>query len=62
MAYDFDDFDLELAQQINYDGFADVECSAGCGHAARIEPDADYECPECGEGRLTSPLRAWGII
>lgn len=39
----------------------DVECDA-CGHCATVEPDADYECYECGEGRLTSPLVEEGLI
>ena len=46
---------LELFQEIMMQGFADVDCTV-CEHAARIEPDGDYLCPECKEGRLTSPL------
>ncbi len=62
MSFTLDDIDLDLARQINHDGVAHVECDE-CGYAATIEPDADYPCPEpdC-TGRLTSPLRKWGLI
>lgn len=60
--FDLTDEDLELAEQINHDGYATVECGE-CGHFATVEPDADYPCPEpdC-TGRLISPLREWGLI
>jgi len=54
--------DIELLMQIDWDGYADVDCTEGCGHSARIEPDGDYECPECKEGRLVSPLIVEGLI
>mgnify|MGYP003643477475 CR=1 FL=1 len=42
-------------------GFDDAECDA-CGYARTVEPDGDYPCPECGEGRLQSCLVRDGII
>jgi hypothetical protein len=40
-----------------------VECTnPDCGHVQEVEPDADYPCPVCKEGRLVSPLRALGLI
>ena len=33
-----------------------------CGYTQEVEPDADYPCMECGEGRLISPLRKLGLI
>jgi hypothetical protein len=54
------DYSIEELEQIMSDGAADVECPA-CGEGGRVEPDGDYPC-ECGEGRLTSPLIAMGLI
>jgi rubrerythrin len=54
-------YDIAELEQIMWDGVAEVECPA-CGYFATIEPDADYPCPECEEGRLTSPLVAEGLI
>ena len=48
-------------ERIMADGFAEVECPA-CGDYTRVEPDADYPCPECNEGQLVSPLVAEGLI
>lgn len=42
-------------------GFDDAECGE-CGYAARVEPDGDYACPECGDGRLRSSLIDEGLI
>jgi len=33
-----------------------------CGYTQNVEPDADYPCTECGEGRLIFPLRIYGLI
>lgn len=38
-----------------------AECSV-CGYSQDVEPDADYPCPECNEGRLVSSLRRAGMI
>lgn len=55
------DWTIEELEQIMHDGMADVECEV-CGHCATVEPDGDYPCPECGEGRLVSPLILEGLI
>ena len=52
---------IEELERIMFDGVAEVECEA-CGHGATVEPDGDYPCPECGEGRLVSPLILEGLI
>ena len=54
-------YDLEELERIMDEGKVDVECSE-CGHWATIEPDGDYKCPECGKGRLVSPLILEGLI
>lgn len=54
-------YDIDELEAIMMDGVAEVECSK-CGHGATIEPDGDYPCPECGEGRLVSPLILEGLI
>ena len=57
-----EDIDFELMEQVMMDGFADVDCTEGCGYSARVEPDGDYPCHECGKGRLVSPMVEAGII
>ena len=53
---------IEELERIMSDGFAEVACTE-CGDYARIEPDADYECPNEGcEGKVTSPLILEGLI
>jgi hypothetical protein len=54
-------YDIEELEQIMSEGVAHVEC-AECGYSDTIEPDGDYPCPECGEGRLVSPLILAGLI
>ena len=49
------DFDIDELEVIMFDGACEATREV-CGHTDTIEPDGDYECPECGEGRLTSPL------
>ncbi len=40
-----------------------VECTnPECDNVQTVESDADFLCPECNKGRLTSPLRALGMI
>ncbi len=56
------EYSISELEQIMNDGMVDVDCSAGCGHSATIEPDGDYECHECGKGRLVSPLILEGLI
>ena len=56
------DFNLEELEDIIFDrAHAHAECGV-CGHSQDVEPDADYPCPECGKGRLVSPLRQLGMI
>lgn len=55
------DYTQAELEQIMWDGMVDEECTE-CGYDATIEPDCDCVCPECGEGRLTSPLRTLGLI
>ena len=56
------ELELERCEQVMRDGMADVECTDGCGYWSTVEPDADYACHECGEGRLVSPLILHGLI
>jgi ribosomal protein S27E len=53
--------DVEHFKRIMWDGFVDVDCT-DCDHAERIEPDGDYPCTECADGRLVSPLVEAGLI
>lgn len=56
-------YTIEDLEQIMHDGMAEVECTnADCGEWATVEPDADYACYRCGEGKLTSPLVTEGLI
>ena len=55
-------YTIEELELIMSDGMADVDCTAGCGYGGMVEPDADYPCPDCGEGRLISPLVEAGLI
>ena len=43
------------------DGRCEGECSE-CGYSQTVEPDGDYPCPECGEGRIQSVLIKYGMI
>lgn len=54
---------IEELERIMWDGMVTVDCTnPDCGEAATVEPDADYECYHCGEGRLVSPLVTEGLI
>lgn len=55
------EYTIEDLEEIMCNGVAEVACDK-CGHEATIEPDGDYPCPECGEGRLVSPLIVEGLI
>ena len=33
-----------------------------CSHEMIVEPDANYPCPECEQGRVMSPLLRGGLI
>lgn len=55
------DYTIEELEEIMQDGTVDVICPV-CGYDDTIESDGDCECPECGEGRLVSPLVELGLI
>ena len=53
----------ELEDIVFGDTFPVAECTnPECGNVQTVESDADYPCPECKKGRLTSPLRELGLI
>ena len=52
--------ELEYFEQIMNQGFADVMCP-GCSEEYRIEPDAEFDCNECGS-LVQSPLIKEGLI
>jgi len=53
---------MDEVQAIVFDEQNDwAECGE-CGYTQDVEPDADYPCPDCGKGRLTSNLRRMGLI
>jgi len=54
-------YSIEELERIMDEGMVDVECEV-CGESDTIEPDGDYPCTECGEGRLVSPLILEGLI
>ena len=54
--------EMNVLERLVYDGETDyVECD-NCNYSTAIEPDGDYPCPECGEGRITSTLMKYGLI
>ena len=57
------DYDMEELEEIVSEGVAHVGCTnPACNYSDNVEPDGDYECPECHVGRLTSPLVELGLI
>lgn len=47
----------------DWDAYGSCEGTCdSCGHEMTVEPDGDYPCPECGKGRVTSPLVRAGLI
>jgi hypothetical protein len=56
-------FNLEVAEQIMWEGMVEVDCTnTECDESRTIEPDGNYVCSVCGKGRLVSPLILWGMI
>ena len=49
-----------MAQMDDY-GSCEGTCD-NCSHEMTVEPDGDYPCPECGKGRVQSPLFRAGMI
>lgn len=47
----------------DWDAYGSCEGTCdSCSHEMTVEPDGDYPCPECGKGRVTSPLIRAGLI
>ena len=62
---DFDyisDEEMDRLERLVYDEEMDYTECEKCGYSTVIEPDGDYPCPECGEGRITSTLMKYGLI
>jgi len=51
----------EMRGQMFGTGHYSARCGE-CGYEQDVEPDADYPCPECSEGRLQSALIKMGMI
>jgi Zn finger protein HypA/HybF involved in hydrogenase expression len=54
-------YELSQCEEAMMDGTCEGEC-AECGHTQTVEPDGDYPCPECKEGRIQSVLVKYGMI
>ncbi len=53
---------IEELEEIMSEGLCDAECP-NCHHIGQVEPDAEYDCYECGqELGLVSPLRILDLI
>ena len=53
---------MKELEDIVFDRCHDHAMCNNCGHSQDVEPDADYPCPECKKGRLTSKLVMYGLI
>jgi len=51
----------EAMEEILERGCCEAACNK-CGYVATVEPDGDYICPECEQGRIQSPLVEAGMI
>ncbi len=58
MAHEYSDINEIIEQDMMY-GYFDVVCD-GCGEDYRIEPDAAFDCHECGT-LVMSPLVEEGL-
>jgi len=58
------DEDIEMLENLVFNDEIDyVKCSnENCEYETAIEPDGDYQCPECNIGRVTSHLLQYGLI
>lgn len=57
-----DEDTMQELEDIVFDrNHAHATCN-NCGHSQDVEPDANYPCPECNEGRLRSQLVMYGLI
>lgn len=53
----------EIMYLLENDEMPEVSCTnKECDEVRVVEQDADYECPVCHRGRLTSPIRIAGMI
>ena len=52
---------MQEIEQAMADSVCVGECQE-CGYSQDVEPDGNYPCPECGDGKLQSPLVKYGII
>jgi len=52
---------LHEMEEMIEDGHGVAECD-NCGETMDVEPDADFVCPFCHGGRVTSVLVAQGLI
>jgi predicted RNA-binding Zn-ribbon protein involved in translation (DUF1610 family) len=53
--------EMRQCEDATVDGVCEGTCNE-CGYSQPVEPDASYPCPECGNGKLQSILRKYGII
>jgi|ETN07SMinimDraft_1059922.scaffolds.fasta_scaffold346455_2 predicted RNA-binding Zn-ribbon protein involved in translation (DUF1610 family) len=58
----FTEEEMDRFERIVFDLENDSAECAECGFSQDVETDADYPCPECGKGRLTSSMRKAGLI
>ena len=56
-----DDNEMQQIEEAMVDGVTLGTCNR-CGYEQNVEPDASYPCPECGDGKLQSILRKYGLI
>ena len=55
------EYELQELEEI-MDGGRTVAVCEHCGREATVEPDGDYDCPECGIGKLRSPIVLLAMI
>lgn len=60
-AFDTDWEELEELFDADDDSVFCTSCTV-CGEEYDVEPDADFLCGQCGEGRVQSPLIRLGVI
>ena len=53
--------ELYEMKRATFEGMTLGSCNV-CGYEQEIEPDGNYQCPECGNGKLQSVLIKYGMI
>ena len=53
--------EMQQCEDAIMDGVCEGTCNK-CGNTQPVEPDGDYSCPECNEGRVQSVLMKHGLI